>query len=576
MPAIDLTRREDVELARTGTWGLSTGVWRAAPEDFAAAVAALRCPAVRRPYVRVGHQDSRFAASDGDPAIGWIENLRVDAGGNVLVGDYVGIPTWLDGVLASAYPDRSIEGAYNRRCALNHVHPFVLDGVALLGVTRPGVGTLKPIGGLDDVRALFDSVPVAASVGEVRIAASIPGTAVAAADGPGSDHALRNYWVRGEGAAKIRWGSDSDFKRCVKELREHVRDPEGLCAEYHKSATGMWPGDRRNRRKVNAADDGGAMPNPQPSVADRVREAWNSSGAPFSQHVHVVRAGEAIVLDEADRTFYRVPVTVGETTVTFGELSRVMPDFVDYDEDRVAASVVFASREESRPAVADLETTQPIEPPPVEPPPTTEPQEPQTPPDEGGVSHSPNSPGAEPEQVTPETTKEDPVSLSDDMRSRLGLADDADEAAALAAIDALKTKADTVSEPPAELVAASAAAVAERDELQKEVSVLASQMQQVTTELAAVKAKEAATVKASVLDEAQQQGKFPPSQRDQWATDYDAAPAAVTRILASIAPGTAVPVAASGYTGTGDEATDTKFDTDYDRYFRTTEKAGAN
>ncbi len=145
-------------------------------------------------------------------------------------------------------------------------------------------------------------------------------------------------------------------------------------------------------------------------------------------------------------------------------------------------------------------------------------------------------------------------SLSADMRSRLGLTDDADETAALAAIDALKAQAEKPAEPSPELVAASAAKDVENAELRKEVTVLASQMQQVTAELAAAKAEKAATVKASVLDDAQRQGKFAPAQRAQWETDYDDAPAAVARILASIAPGTAVPVQPAGYTGTGDEA----------------------
>jgi hypothetical protein len=61
----------------------------------------------------------------------------------------------------------------------------------------------------------------------------------------GSDRKLRAYWTRGEGAAKIGWGSGGDFKRCVTHLGKYVADPEGLCAEYHKAATGEWPGKGR-------------------------------------------------------------------------------------------------------------------------------------------------------------------------------------------------------------------------------------------------------------------------------------------------------------------------------------------
>lgn len=723
MPTANLTRRDGVELARVGTWPAATGPWTASTQDFASAIAATACPAVRRPYVRIGHFDGRFRG-DGEPALGWVENLRLTDGGNTLVGDVVGMPGWLDGVLASAYPDRSVEGVYNRRCQLNHVHPFVLDGLALLGVTRPGVGTLKPIGGIDDVRALFD---VAATAGEVHIAASIPGAAVVAAaeestgamialiptdedaarlfvdggeavdqlhctlmylgkaaeiptkarslivetvshainglprvdadgfavsafnpsnpdrdtcivlglggeavddahyvvetamrdlaanamldlpaqhrpfvahltlaytddlsrvaeladrTGPvvfdrvrvvfGGDAVdiplvavdwgamsvaaaadgdeLKRWWTTGPGLKKWR-NAKHPWTTLFRHLKKHmsVEMARRTASEWYRLVFGHMP----NQKKVNASEV--TVPNPQPNDVDRIKAAWNAK-APFSQHIHMVRAGAAIVLDESDRSFYRVPVTVDGDTVTFGELSRVMPDFVDYDEGLVAASVVFASREESRPGPVP-DPRPPVEPaPPAGPPPDEDPQSP-TPPQPGGV---PVSPGAEPEEYPSEPTEgEDSVStLSTDVRSRLGLTDDADDAAVVAALDALKTKADSPPAPDPEQVAASAAAVQENTELRKEVQVLASQVQQVTTELAATKAEKAATVKAGVLDAAQGLGKFAPAQREQWDRDYDEAPGAVTRILASIAPGTAVPVAAAGHTGTGEEVVD--------------------
>ena len=60
--------------------------------------------------------------------------------------------------------------------------------------------------------------------------------------------ALGRYWTRGEGAAKIRWGTDGSFKRCVRLLRQKVKnlgiDVEGLCANLHKRATGEWPAEK--------------------------------------------------------------------------------------------------------------------------------------------------------------------------------------------------------------------------------------------------------------------------------------------------------------------------------------------
>jgi hypothetical protein len=59
---------------------------------------------------------------------------------------------------------------------------------------------------------------------------------------------LRAYWVSGKGRLKIKWGAPGDFKRCVKHLTKYIPGrAEGYCANLHKLATGMWPGDRGNR-----------------------------------------------------------------------------------------------------------------------------------------------------------------------------------------------------------------------------------------------------------------------------------------------------------------------------------------
>lgn len=151
-----------VELIQTGQWDISTGMWTVTTDDIAAAVAALDCPAVRRPVLKLGHTDPRF---DGEPAVGWIDNMAAADSGHTLTGDYVGMPSWLADVIASAYPDRSIEGVHDFRCQIGHVHPFVLKAVALLGVIAPGIGTLAS---LQDVAALFG----------VAAAGSTSGTAV--------------------------------------------------------------------------------------------------------------------------------------------------------------------------------------------------------------------------------------------------------------------------------------------------------------------------------------------------------------------------------------------------------------
>jgi 2'-5' RNA ligase len=57
----------------------------------------------------------------------------------------------------------------------------------------------------------------------------------------GGNHNLKAYWTHGPGAAKIGWGTDGSFARCVTQLGKYVKNPQGLCAEYHHAATGEWP-----------------------------------------------------------------------------------------------------------------------------------------------------------------------------------------------------------------------------------------------------------------------------------------------------------------------------------------------
>jgi hypothetical protein len=139
----------DVELIKVGTWPASTGVWTVTSEDLFAAVAAVQSPSVRRPVLKLGHNDTRF---DGEPAIGYIDNMRVSDDGSTLLGDYAGIPAWLADVMASAYPDRSIEGQYKHKDQTGHVHDFALTAVALLGVESPAIGTLES---LQDIARLY-------------------------------------------------------------------------------------------------------------------------------------------------------------------------------------------------------------------------------------------------------------------------------------------------------------------------------------------------------------------------------------------------------------------------------------
>lgn len=69
-------------------------------------------------------------------------------------------------------------------------------------------------------------------------------------DGPGwlthpvDTERLRHYWVHGEGAAEIGWGTPGDFNRCRVAVGKYI-EPQylaGYCANRHYDALGFWPG----------------------------------------------------------------------------------------------------------------------------------------------------------------------------------------------------------------------------------------------------------------------------------------------------------------------------------------------
>lgn len=149
-----------IELAAVGTWKASTGETTFTNEDFVNAVAALECPGVRDPVIKLGHQEDDPSGGmrwDGEPAVGWVANMHFD--GVKMLGDLTGMPAWLAdadenglSVLAAAYPDRSIEIYRPFVCQIGHTHPSVITAVSLLGVYAPGVGVLKS---MQDVYAAF-------------------------------------------------------------------------------------------------------------------------------------------------------------------------------------------------------------------------------------------------------------------------------------------------------------------------------------------------------------------------------------------------------------------------------------
>lgn len=153
----DLTvTKTGVELVSVGIWNASTGRTRITAADLKAMVDASQDPQYDVPPLKIGHDDDRFqdangnppSTRDGQPAYGWVENLRVSDDGKTLIGDLVGVPRMLADVMETALRRRSVELVRHDRVG-GKTYAAVLSGLALLGVQPPAVK------GLADLRALF-------------------------------------------------------------------------------------------------------------------------------------------------------------------------------------------------------------------------------------------------------------------------------------------------------------------------------------------------------------------------------------------------------------------------------------
>jgi hypothetical protein len=196
---VEFVSVKDVELVSAGMqWPSAGGPVTITLEHLADAVRAGEDTLITPPRLKIGHTDPRFLDPDetphdpffdGEPSFGSIANMRLVNDGAVLVGDYVNVPRWLADALPSAYPSRSIEGAYSieegpggklearwdvETPAGRH-YSFVLTANALLGVQAPAVKDLEDLqfrlteGGGVIVTGDPDAggVPIAVSMGAV-------------------------------------------------------------------------------------------------------------------------------------------------------------------------------------------------------------------------------------------------------------------------------------------------------------------------------------------------------------------------------------------------------------------------
>jgi hypothetical protein len=113
------------------------------------------------PPAKIGHGSDQ-------PAVGWLENLRLNVEGTKLLADVRRVPRKLAQLIrAGAYRSRSVELSRVTSQRSGKRYPLVVSGLAWLGANLPAVRTL------DDAIRLYDDDP---SVELVR-ALSVPSSA---------------------------------------------------------------------------------------------------------------------------------------------------------------------------------------------------------------------------------------------------------------------------------------------------------------------------------------------------------------------------------------------------------------
>jgi hypothetical protein len=156
-----MTDLHGVEIARVGKWNLASGQLDVTPAMLVDA-AAYAASNARPAPVKIGHGDPRF---DGEPALGWLQNLRVEGTGadSVLLGDIVDMPEWLAEAAPKHWPDRSMEGWTDYEAEDGRTYAMVVDGLALLGVSPPGMKSLRSLRDLPQALGVAASARIAAT-----------------------------------------------------------------------------------------------------------------------------------------------------------------------------------------------------------------------------------------------------------------------------------------------------------------------------------------------------------------------------------------------------------------------------
>jgi hypothetical protein len=261
-----------VELARPGTWQLASGPLTVTAEMLTAAARYAQRKGARPAAVKIGHTDPRFNG-DGEPAMGWLENYRVeDDDGPVLKADVKDMPEWLKAAAPKAWPYRSIEGWQDIKDDDGETYSLVIDGLALLGVTPPGMSTIRSLRDLPQALGVAASARIVASMGDAKTPA-LKAEAVPQEEGAGMNLAKYREALAGlpddasaEDVAKVN--ATFGVAAAPPEPASPAPNPPPPAPQPHPQ-----PGEHPEPQKVNAS----AIPGTVPGTVVISETIWNEN-----------------------------------------------------------------------------------------------------------------------------------------------------------------------------------------------------------------------------------------------------------------------------------------------------------
>lgn len=217
----------------------------------------------------------------------------------------------------------------------------------------------------DEIQALFDAFDDEdwAEVDRLIDAIDLPSAydliedkAGGADRNSGGAEKLRRYWTVGEGAAKIRWGTEGDWTRCVEHLSKYLGPrAKGYCSLRHKERNGFYPGDKRNLKSLlvpilspvivgEGTDTTTLFAVPAPrgrkhtDIGVTVKAARLDDDTPFSPPSDVLRVGDCFKVVGPDAMSYVAEVVDLKTFRNWTD-----EDFVGKSMDRYLGVAVVST-----------------------------------------------------------------------------------------------------------------------------------------------------------------------------------------------------------------------------------------